>query len=174
MIRRFALASAILIAAASATPAMASTATENLDISATVPESCAITAEPIAFGNYDPIVTHATEPLTTTGTLTVQCTMGTSATILLGQGANASTYSTNSSPDRRLAGDGGGSLDYNISKDGAGNNTWGNTTGTGHSITGTGNSQDISVSLSIPPAAAQSNTVVVGTYTDTVVATVSY
>ena len=167
MIRRFALASAILIAAASATPAMASTATENLDISATVPESCAITAEPIAFGNYDPIVTHATEPLTTTGTLTVQCTMGTSATILLGQGANAAFGSTNSSPYRRLAGDGGGTLDYTISKGGG---IWGNTTDTGLSITGMGSSNDISVYLSIPPG----QSVPVGTYTDTVVATVSY
>ena len=167
MIRRFALASAILIAAASATPAMASTATENLDISATVPESCAITAEPIALGNYDPIVTHAEVPLTTTGTLTVQCTMGTSATILLGQGANAAFGSTNSSPYRRLAGDGGGTLDYTISKGGG---IWGNTTDTGLSITGMGSSNDISVYLSIPPG----QSVPVGTYTDTVVATVSY
>jgi hypothetical protein len=44
--------------------------------------------------------------------------MGTSATILLGQGANAAFGSTNSSPYRRLAGDGGGTLDYTISKGG--------------------------------------------------------
>lgn len=167
MIHRFALASAILIAAASATPAMAGTATENLDISATVPESCAITAEPIAFGNYDPIVAHAEAPLTTTGTLSVLCTMGTEATILLGQGANAASGSSNSLPYRKLAGDGGGTLDYTITRNG---DIWGNTTDTGHSITGTGSSQDISVSLSIPPG----QSVPVGTYTDTVVATVSY
>lgn len=167
MIRRFALASAILIAAASATPAMAVTATGNLDISATVPESCVITTEPIAFGDYDPIVTHATEPLTTTGTLTVQCTMGTEATILLGQGANAASGSTNSSPYRRLKDTNGATLSYTISR---GGNIWGNTTDTGLSITGMGSSDDIPVYLSIPPG----QSALVGTYTDTVVATVSY
>lgn len=167
MIRRFALASAVLIAAASATPAMAGTATEDLNISATVPESCVITTEPIELGDYDPIVTHAEVPLTITGTLTVQCTMATEATILLGQGANAASGSSDSSPYRRLAGDGGGTLDYTITRNGA---IWGNTTGTGQSITGNGSSQEIPVSLSIP--AGQS--AAVGTYSDTVVATVSY
>jgi spore coat protein U-like protein len=167
MIRRFALASAILIAAASATPAMAGTATENLDISANVPESCVITTEPIALGDYDPIVTHATEPLTTTGTLTVQCTMGTSATILLGQGANATTGSTDSSPYRNLKDASGAKLSYIISK---GGDVWGNTTSTGLSITGMGEPNGIPVYLRIPPG----QTALVGTYSDTVVATVSY
>jgi spore coat protein U-like protein len=93
--------------------------------------------------------------------------MGTSATILLGQGANASTYSTNSSPDRRLKDTNGATLSYTISK---GGDIWGNTTSTGLSITGMGEPNDFSVYLSIPPG----QSVPVGTYTDTVVATVSY
>jgi spore coat protein U-like protein len=168
MIRRFALASAILIAAASATPAMAGTATSNLDISATVPESCTITAEPIAFGDYDPIVDHAEEPLTATGTLNVKCTSGTIANILLGQGTNASSSSSDSSPDRRLK-NGGAYLNYSITNDGNSNN-WGNTNATGLGTIGSGNSETFAFSLTIPPG----QSALVGTYTDTVVATVSY
>ncbi|MDB9448177.1 hypothetical protein [Anabaena sp. CS-542/02] len=63
MIRRFALASAILIAAGSAAPAMADTATSNINLSATVPVSCTISTSRLAFGAYDPIGTNATTAL---------------------------------------------------------------------------------------------------------------
>lgn len=69
MIRRFALASAILIAAGSAAPAMASTSSTNLSVTATVPVSCTISTGLLAFGSYDPIGTHSSSTLNVTGSL---------------------------------------------------------------------------------------------------------
>ncbi|MFM6025467.1 MAG: spore coat protein U domain-containing protein, partial [Dolichospermum sp.] len=86
MIRRFALASAILIAFGSAAPAMASTATSDLTVSSNVANNCTISTSPIDFGAYDPISANASIDLDGTGTVTVTCTSGASATITLGQG----------------------------------------------------------------------------------------
>jgi spore coat protein U-like protein len=170
MIRRFALASAILIAAGSAAPAMAGTATSNLSVTATVPVSCTISADPIAFGNYDPIGSNATDPLTAAGSVTTTCTTGTSATITLGQGINANAGSTDAVPMRRLKDTGSNYLSYGLYQDSGLGTVWGNTAGTGVSDPGDGTARVTNVYGSISGA----QNVPAGSYSDTVVATVTF
>ena len=166
MIRRFVLASAILIAAGSAAPAMAGTATSNLTVSSNVPHSCTISTDPLNFDDYDPI----TGPNATgTGTVTVVCSSGTSATITLGQGSNPQAASTDAIPLRRLK-LGTNYLSYALYQNNTYSEIWGNTAGTGASHTGTGSASDVTVYGVIPGT----QNVPPGSYSDTVVATVSF
>jgi len=57
-----------------------STDNDSLDISATVAQTCSITAGAVAFGAYDPVGAHpAGTPLDQTGTIQVTCTKGASS-----------------------------------------------------------------------------------------------
>ncbi|MDH6077997.1 spore coat U domain-containing protein [Chrysosporum ovalisporum FSS-45] len=172
MIRRFALASAIFIAAGSAAPAMAGTATSNVQVTATVPVSCTISANTIAFGNYDPIGTNATAPLEGTGTLTTTCTNGSAVVVTLGQGNNPEASSTDAGPQRRLgngiSGDDNDFLSYKIFTEGGG--IWGNTTDSSVTVSGTGQQVNTTIYAIILPAQNVSS----GNYTDTVTATIDF
>ncbi|HVV67931.1 MAG TPA: spore coat U domain-containing protein [Gammaproteobacteria bacterium] len=78
-------------------PGYAGIATYNLSVTATVVGNCTISTTPVAFGNYDPIVANATNPLEATGTVVVTCTKNTPVTNLwvsLGQGLHFSTNTT--------------------------------------------------------------------------------
>ena len=167
MIRRFALASAVLIAAASATPAMAGTATSNLAVSATVPNNCTISTAAISFGDYN---SASANPLDQTGSVTITCTTGSAATIKLGQGSNANSGSTDSAPQRRLTNGSNNFLSYQIYQDSGRSTVWGNTAGTAVPETGNGAAQSKTVYGRIPPG----QNVPTGTYTDTVVAEVVF
>ncbi len=173
MIRRFALASAILIAAASATPAMADTVAATLDISASVPPKCVFgTNTNITFGDYDPIVTNATSgtDLTDSGEIKYTCTVGVSPYITLNQGNYADTGSSEGSPLRRLK-DGSNFLSYNIYTNVERTTVWGNTNTTGTPGTGNGIEQTVTLYGKI----ARGQNVPPGTgYSDTVTATISY
>jgi len=82
---------AAAIAAGVSSGAMAGTATSNIAVSASITQTCAITANPIAFGAYDPVTANATVAATSTATLDVRCTKGSAGvTVQLGIGANAS------------------------------------------------------------------------------------
>ena len=52
--------------------------------------NCTISTAALAFGSYDPVVTNAATNLDGTGTVTVACTKGLTATVGLGLGSNAS------------------------------------------------------------------------------------
>lgn len=166
MIRRFALASAVLIAAASATPAMAGAATSNLTVSSDVTNNCTISTAAISFGDYDVL---SANPLDQTGSVTITCTTGAAATIKLGQGSNSGTGSTDGAPVRRLANN-GNYLVYQIYQDSGRSTVWGNTAGTGVSETGNGAAQVKTVYGRI--SAGQN--VPAGAYGDTVVAQVAF
>lgn len=86
MLVKIAIAAGLL---ASAGLASAATNTANLNVTANVNSNCTIGTTSVAFGTYDPLVTHAAAPLYGTGTVTITCTKGTSANIGLGLGANA-------------------------------------------------------------------------------------
>lgn len=169
MIRRFALASAVLIAAASATPAMAGTATDTLNVASNVLSNCTISTASIIFGNYDPV---SANPLDGTGSVTITCTTGAAATIKLGQGSNMGTGSTDAAPVRRLSNtaDNNNYLAYQIYQDSNRSTVWGNTAGTGVSETGNGAAQSKTVYGRI--TAGQN--VAAGAYSDGVVAEVVF
>lgn len=71
-------------------PAFAGAANSNVAISASISNNCSISTTAVAFGAYDPIVTHASSPLDGSGTVTITCTKGATTTVGLDLGANAS------------------------------------------------------------------------------------
>ncbi len=157
------LAAALLLLAPS-TAAAAGTATGNLAVSATVIASCSVvTTNPLAFGNYDPISATPNDAATT---ISVTCTNGSGYDVLMnaggGSGATIAARKMTSS---------GNLLTYAIYRDTNRTNLWGVTLGSNVvSGVGTGAAQSIDVYGRIPA----NQTAPVGSYTDTVVVTVSY
>lgn len=148
----------------------AATATANLNVSATVSASCSISTSALAFGAYDPVGAHAAAPLDASGAVIVTCTNGASTTVTLGQGSNANTGSSDAAPLRRMRDAGTNYLSYTLYQDAGRTTTWGNTAGTGVGHTGAGSATNIAVYGRIPGG----QNVASGSYSDTVVATVTF
>jgi|LakMenE01Jun11ns_1017448.scaffolds.fasta_scaffold9950643_1 spore coat protein U-like protein len=168
MIRRFALASALFVAVGSAAPSMAVADfnNSNLQISASVPNSCTISTTALNFGPY-----NSGTVTSVTGTVSTNCTMNAVAVITLGQGFYSATGSSLEEPLRRLQnGASANYLNYNLYQNSGKTTIWGNSTSTGVTVTGTGTEESTSVYGEIP--AGQS--VPAGSYTDNVIATVTY
>ncbi len=83
----------------------ASSDTTTLNVSADVAATCTITATPVAFGIYDPVIANATAALTNGGgAVAVTCTKGATPVISLGTGQNSTgavrrMVGANTSPD---------------------------------------------------------------------------
>jgi spore coat protein U-like protein len=171
LVARITLASALAAGAFFAEPqaAHAGTNTADLDVSATVTANCTISTAPLAFGAYDPITANAVSSLDGSGTVTVTCTNGSSAVITLGQGANPDAASEDTAPLRRMT-DGTNFLAYSLFSDAARTIAWGNTAGTGANHTGSG----MATNLTVYGSVAAGQNVPAGSYSDTVVATVTF
>ena len=103
---------ATLIAGALATNTRADSTSTTLSVTATVSQNCLISANAVAFGTYDPVLTHsaAGAPLNATGSVSVTCTKSAAGvTITLGLGANAA-----GSARRMLGASSGGHLAYEL------------------------------------------------------------
>ncbi|HJT16836.1 MAG TPA: spore coat U domain-containing protein [Thermoanaerobaculia bacterium] len=147
-------------------PAFAGQATANLNVSASVSAVCTISTAAVAFGAYDPVVTNAAAALNGTGTVTVACTKGASATIDLGNGGNLSAGS------RRMT-SGPDFLNYALYKDAARTQVWG--TGLAGGATLTYNSASkAATNLTVYGTVPGGQDVTVGSYSDVVVATINY
>ena len=144
----------------------AATATANLPVSATVINNCTISTAAVAFGNYDPVGVHDAANLDGTGTVTVACTKGSTATVGLGLGGNPAGAT------RRMSDGSGNFLTYEMYQDAGRVNLWGNA------------APDLLAPGAAPSKAARNFTVFgrvasgqdvpAGAYTDTVVATVNF
>jgi spore coat protein U-like protein len=86
--------------------------TANLPISANIQARCTVSATSVDFGNIDPTVDSDQ-----TGTITVQCTKGSTATISLNEGAGPA--------GRQMAGPGGDTLTYELYRDAGRTLIWG-------------------------------------------------
>jgi spore coat protein U-like protein len=150
--------------------AQAGTQTDNLTVQATVASNCTISTTAVDFGNYDPIVANLSADLDAQGKVTVLCTTGAAATVTLGQGANSDTGSTDAAPVRRMKHSTADFLSYTLYSDAGRTTEWGNTGGTGVPHTGTGSLTDLDVFGTL----LHGQNKPVGTYTDTVVATVTF
>ena len=151
--------------------AFAGTNSANLAPSASITSNCTITKKTeISFGAYDPIAGTA---VTTTGAVTVACTSDvTGPKVTLGQGANPDTGSTNSAPLRRLK-NGSSYLTYNLYSNTGYSTLWTNDTSSGYvaAADGDGTGHDITIYGKID---ADQHAAPAGSYTDTVVATVTF
>ncbi|KXU31044.1 spore coat protein [Sphingobium sp. 22B] len=144
--------------------AQAAQTTTTFPVTATVLTACAVTANPLSFGNYDP--TSAT-PLDATTTLSVLCTVGTSFTV----GLNAGTSSGATVTSRKMV-NGANLLNYGLFRETTRTNNWGNTPGTDTppATTAPVLPSTLTVYGRIPP----SQNVPAGGYADTVTVTVNY
>ena len=159
-------AAAVCAAVAAPAPALAATATSNLSVTSTVINNCTISTAALAFGNYDPVNVNAAAPLDGTGTVTIACTKGSTATIGLGLGSNASGAT------RRMTDGGGNFLTYEMYQEVAYSTVWGSA------------GAALLSPVAAPSKAARNFTVYgrvtsnqdvsAGNYTDTVVATVNF
>ena len=110
----------ILLVALSSRSHASGSASANLSVSASVANNCTISTSPLAFGAYDPVVTNASTNLDATGTVTVACTKGATATIGLGLGSNASGNT------RRMSDGSRNFLSYAVYQDSSRSTIWGN------------------------------------------------
>ena len=150
--------------------AQAGTQTDNLTVQATVDANCTISTTAVDFGSYDPIVANLSADLNAQGKVTVLCTTGAAATVTLGQGANADTGSSDTDPARRMKHGTADFLSYTLYSNAGRTTEWGNTAPTGVTHTGSGASTDLNVYGTL----LHGQNVPVGTYTDTVVATITF
>lgn len=148
--------------------AYAATSTTSFTVSATVADSCSVSATNLAFGNVTPVDNIN---FNATSTVDVTCANGTTYDIGLDAGANSSdgTVST-----RRMT-DGAATpnyLSYQMYQDSGHTTVWGNTVGTDTvAATGTGSTQTNTVYGQIPSGQQATPT---GSYTDTVTVTVTF
>jgi spore coat protein U-like protein len=147
-------------------PAFAGSATASLNVSASVSAVCTISTSAVAFGAYDPVVTNAATDLNGTGTVTVACTKGASATIDLGNGSNLSGGS-------RRMGSGTDFLSYSLYKDAARTAVWGTGLAGGTTYTYSSASK-AATSITVYGKVPQAQDVTVGAYSDVVTATINY
>jgi spore coat protein U-like protein len=162
---------AILAVAGSAfgVDSYAGTDTATLNVSATITANCTIDTTPLAFGAYDPIVAHTATALDGTGTVTTTCTDGSAVHITLGQGTYPAGGSTDTVPLRQMA-SGDNRLAYFLYSNDQRTQVWGNDTESDVADTGTGLESVLTIYGSVPSG----QNLPAGTYTDTVVATVTF
>jgi spore coat protein U-like protein len=162
----------LVASACSAASALAATATATMTNTVTIASNCSIAT--VGFTTtYDPIVTNATTNQDVTASVTTTCTPGAAPVITLGQGANANTGSTDAAPLRRVSSGGGTPtyLNYSLFSDSGRTTTWGNTAGTAPvAVTATGTATPLTIYARVPSG----QTGVATTFTDTVVATVTF
>ena len=162
---KLAIVSAMLLGTAGLTlPAYAATlATGNLAVTAQVSASCTVSTTDLAFGEY--LYTADASASNKTATITSNCSVGSGGIIKLSDGANAADGV------RRMVhfSDSTEFLRYTVSNIEAGGTKWDDTTGVNYS--GIGDDVDSSAYGQIE---ANQSTALIGTYTDTLVVTVTY
>lgn len=144
-------------------PAHAATTSTTFAVTATVLKTCAVTANNLAFGNYD--TTNAT-PLDGTTTLSVLCSPGTSFQVGLNAGTSGGSVTT------RSMANGGNTLSYALYQNAGRTTNWGNTPGTdtpAATIAGV-----TATSLSVYGRVPAGQNVAQGSYSDTITVTVTY
>lgn len=147
------------------TPQQCTTVTQNatrptFNVQANVIPNCRVTAQNINFGNHGVLDTQ----VDANGGLGVTCTPGTAYTVGLNNGLSGT------GPTARRMMLGSRSVVYGLYKDAARSQPWGNSGGTLTSGTGAGTAQNLTVYGRVPAQTTPSP----GTYTDTVVVTVTY
>jgi len=169
---KIAALSAMLLGTALSVPAYAGTGSANMAVTANIGMNCTISTTDIAFGAYDPIVANASSDLDAAGSVTTSCTVGSSGSVIIGQGLGEGVGSTDADPVRRMQGPGAGDyLAYQVYSNDDRSAVWTNTVATGEAYTATGSAEVMTVYGRV---AAGQTTVAEGSYSDTLIVTVNY
>lgn len=135
--------------------------TNNFNVTGTVQPYCAITATDLQFGTYTGSLINSTS------TITAGCSNGTSYNV----GLNAGTATGATVTNRSMTGPGGALLNYKMFRDSSRTLNWGNTIGTDTVVqTSTGNPQSLTVYGQLPGG----QSLPFGSYTDTIIATMTF
>ena len=145
----------------------AGTATANLSVTASIAANCSISTVAVAFGSYDPIGANSSTALDATGSVVTTCTSGSAPTITLDQGANPASGSTASAPVRQMA-SGANNLGYQLYSDSSHTSVWADTGVAAPGADGTAQTSSVYGRIS----GGQNKPL--GSYSDTVVATVTF
>ncbi|MGY2735254.1 Csu type fimbrial protein [Sphingomonas sp. UYP23] len=138
-----------------------STLTTTFTITAIVRAACTVASQSLSFGTYTGIQADSIAVVTVTCTNTTSYNLGLS----IGNGSRA-TITT-----RRMTGPASATLKYQLFQNSGRTTNWGNTVGSDtRAATGTGSAQGLSIYARIP----SSQSVRPGSYSDVIIATVSY
>ena len=140
----------------------------NLSVSTTVNQICGTSSPTLDFGTYYPITANATANLDSSTTITINCAFDESLTLGFDLGANALASHCGASPQRCMA-NGANYLKYNIyatTGERASDSPW--TSAVPETVSG--GTATISIYGRVPAG----QDVAVGSYSDSIVATVYY
>lgn len=152
-----------------AADSFAGSAADKLAVSASITANCTIDAsKPLAFGAYDPIGANKTAKLDGSGTISVTCTKGSAVTIELDGGLNQNGGGADN-PNREMA-SGANRLAYYLYSDAGHTAIWAGGAGSDVDDTGIGTAQEHTVYGQV----TEGQNVGVGSYTDVVIATVTF
>lgn len=145
---------------------IAGTDTASLPVAATIADKCKL-SNPVSvnFGSYDPVVDNASAALDQTGTFDIKCTKGASGVMELGNGSNFS------SPNRRMKDSGTNYLTYDLYTTTGRTTVWNDTNTVTYGPASSATNATQTVFGRIPGGQVNA---VAGSYTDTVVVTVTY
>jgi spore coat protein U-like protein len=164
-LNKLTLITAVAVAAGTGVSAQAAgSATSDLSVSTNVAANCLISTTALAFGTYDPVGTNKSADLTSnsSGAVKVTCTTGSTATVALDNGLYYGTTT------RRMKDSSTNYLSYELYSDSVGGTKWDSTNTV--DVTEDGSEKTLTVYGSV----AKDQNVPVGTYNDTVVATVTF
>jgi len=163
---RFARALAIGLAALAASAGVdAATATGTFTVQAVINSACNVSATTLNFGTYNPGNASA---LTATSTVNVYCTSGSSYTASLNIGSGGGTFAA------RTLLSGTDTLNFNLYRDAAYSQIWGDGTASTYTVAGTGSGLLTPNSLTVYGQVPISQDKPAGTYSSTITVTVSY
>lgn len=145
----------------------AGSATANLPVTATVQNTCAASAAPIAFDTY----IAGAGPVTSSANITVKCSSALAFKVALGPGATPG-----GSISQRLLSNGSQSLQYNLYTASDLSSIWGDGT-TGVTLSRTASSDGLPTSLTVfaeVPDSGMNRLAMPGIYSDLVTVTITY
>lgn len=143
-------------------PILQDTASPAFTVTASEVETCIVDAQDLGFGTHGVLTAN----VDANGQVTVTCTPSTAYTVELGNGL------AGTGPTSRLMTNGPETITYGLYRDAARTEPWGDSATPGSEASGTGNgvAQDFTVYGRVPAQATPGP----GTYTDTVVVTLTY
>ncbi len=144
---------------------VAGTATGTFTVQATIASACLVSATTLNFGTYSPSSATA---LTGTSTVSVNCTSGSPYTTSLNVGSGGGAFTA------RTLLSGSNTLDFNLYKDAAYTQVWGDGTGSTFTVAGTGSGLLTANTITVYGQIPISQDKPVGTYTSLITVTVSY
>ncbi len=136
--------------------------------------TCGVTATGVSYPSYDPLYSGA--DTNGSGTISVQCSLGGIVSLLVSYEIRLSTGGSGNFTTRQMS-KGASKLNYNLYRNSARNQIWGDGTGSAQALVdsyllalGAPTTQTYTIYAQIP----RQQNVVAGAYTDTIVVTVIY